>query len=47
MAFIVTCLPPYADLEDDLQINKLLSNLEFRFEEVYTFAGAACNHLCR
>jgi len=40
-------LPAYPQVEDDLQTNKFLSNLEFRFEELYTFAGVACNYLCR
>ena len=43
----VPWLPAYPQVEDDLQTNKFLSNLEFRFEELYTFAGVACNYLCR
>jgi len=42
---VVPWLPAYRQVEDDLQINIFLSNLEFRFEELYTFAG--CNYLCR
>jgi len=43
----VPWLPAYPQVEDDLQTNKFLSNLEFRFKELYTFAGVACNYLCR